>query len=111
MEFISLVIHGCCAFVLFYYLDQRFIKIGIDYFINRDELDDIFHDTADCLAGKHSKWADQWETTRKSCELYMNPFFQKALTFLWFLYAGGAVFHVLYLVVQLLAIITCLEKR
>ena len=106
-----MVIHGCCIFIIFYYLDERFIKIGIDFFMDREKLDDIFHDTADCLAGKHSKWADTWETTRKSCELYMNPFFQKALTLLWFLYAVVAVFHVLYLAVQLLALITGLEKR
>ena len=106
-----MAIHLFSFFCIFYYLDERFLKIGLEYFTNEEKLDQIFHDSADCMAGKHGKWSESWETVRKTCELYMNPFYKKALVGLWILYVAGAICHVLYLSIQVLALITCLEKR
>ena len=111
VELMSMGIHCLSFFCLFYCLDERFIWIGKEYFTDRAKVDSIFHDAADCLAGQYYKSLDTWKTVRMACELYMNPFYERALVALWITYVVGALGHLIYLAIQIFAIIFCLEKR
>ena len=112
LEVFTLGIH-CGAFaLLFWYLDPRFKFLGYDYFSNKTEVDAIFPVRAHCWSSRNSFIFDDVKVPeRQYCGLLQNEHYQAALIFLWFLYAIGIMFQALYLGIQCLIVLTCLEKR
>ena len=98
------------ALCLFYFLDNRFLTIGIKFLTDKESVDNIFSDLSHCRdPGFYSGGSKPGE--KKTCHLNMNTFYKSAMVILWYLYLFGAIILSVQLVIKIVAIVTRQQKR
>ena len=111
LEYFTLGIHCLSFFLLFFYLDRRFLFLGYSYITTSGQVDSMFMQQAHCLASIHAPFEEGETSERVICSLNQNEHYQGILIGLWCFYTLEICIIGCYTGVQLLLCFMCLEKR
>ena len=110
LECYSALVHIACFSIIFHLLEKRFIWIGYNYLFDVYSVNIIFQDVAYCHDEGYSS-TGEFFLSRRSCHLNLQAYFQFSLLILWFLYLVGFIMHTINLIVNMVVLISCNEKR